>query len=352
MSEEKIGIVAANNIRYSPYILFYTNILDECGASYELIYPNRNQIDEAWDGIAYPLEWNNRIHSILNYMLYTDKVIRIIKEKKYSKLIILTSVIAAYMANWLEKHYQGRFVVDIRDYTYENIKLYAYLEGKALRTAKYRVISSERFKCFLPQLEYHIAHNISVSKDYCSVKWEKHDIPIIIGYVGSVAYKRTIEALARLVKKDSRFCFYIYGGGPVQEEVKKIVTECACERVRYYGPYEPKDKPEIIGSIDILFNVYGNDSPLLLYALSNKLYDAMYYHKLVLNSIGTYMEEMCGICGYSIDLEKNGALKELYNWYKGIDEYQINEYQDRMSARFFKENSITHDAIVKFIREV
>jgi hypothetical protein len=134
--------------------------------------------------------------------------------------------------------------------------------------------------------------------------------------------------------------------------VKRIVTECACERVRYYGPYEPKEKPEIIGSVDILFNVYGNDSPLLLYALSNKLYDAMYYHKLVLNSIGTYMEEMCGICGYSIDLERNSALDDLYNWYKGIDEYQINEYQDRMSARFFRENSITHDAIAQFIREV
>ena len=107
MSNNIIGIIAANNIRYSPYIFFYTNILDECGVSYELIYPDRNGIEEEWVGIVHKVQWNNKRHRLFEYEIYAKKVKRIIKKRKYTKLIVLTSVIATYMGNWLSKHYKN-----------------------------------------------------------------------------------------------------------------------------------------------------------------------------------------------------------------------------------------------------
>lgn len=76
-----VGIVAANNIRYSPYIFYYTNILDELEIEYELIYANQNQLEEKFDKTSYPIEWNVNCSRAVEYLKYSRKVISIIKKK-------------------------------------------------------------------------------------------------------------------------------------------------------------------------------------------------------------------------------------------------------------------------------
>ena len=55
-----VGIIAANNIRYSPYIFFYTDILSKNNIEYELIYPDRNGLEENFDGVSCTLPWNSK----------------------------------------------------------------------------------------------------------------------------------------------------------------------------------------------------------------------------------------------------------------------------------------------------
>lgn len=345
---ERIGIIAANNIRYSPYILFYTQILDEYKIPYELIYPNRNSIDERWNGVSHSLPWNNKLGSLVNYLLFTLRTIRIIKKKKYTKLIVLTGSNAVCMSLWLRIHYNKKYIVDIRDFSSENKRLYAWLEKCALESAKYRIISSNKFKCFLPKMKYYTVNNISFSEDKQFSSWTKHRTPITIGYIGAVGYLENVKALIRLVRNDQRFNFFIYGSGPDQEKIELYVKKANSPRIKYYGSYEPEHKERIISNVDILFNAYGNDSPLLLYALSNKLYDALYYHKLILNSPRTYMEKKAGPCGFSIDLKNPMALDELYKWYNSLDERTIARFQKNTLNLFVKQNEKVKKKVVDF----
>lgn len=78
----RVGIIAANNIRYSPYIFFYTDILSKNNIEYELIYPDRNGLEENFDGVSYILPWNGKMPTLLSYALYSNSVIKVIKQRK------------------------------------------------------------------------------------------------------------------------------------------------------------------------------------------------------------------------------------------------------------------------------
>ncbi len=346
-----IAIVAANNICYSPYIRFYSDILDKAQIPYILIYPDRNGTQDLWPGPKYAVPWNKSIPSIANYALYTGKVKKILRRNDVEKVVVLTSINAVYLSFYLKRKHKGKYIVDVRDFTYENNRGYALLEEKAFKYAGLRVISSKRFEDFLPRFDYLVCHNISVSGDPFEPKKVFHDGRIRITYVGSMAYEKNVRRLIELVKSDQRFEFYIYGGGPHQKAISDAVEEAANERVKYFGPYLPEEKNKIIEEASILFNVYGNNSQLLKCALSNKLYDSFYYHRMILNSTNTYMEEMSGIGGYSIDIETLMNLDGVYQWYMGVDVMKVAAYQDTMFSKVRKENEETKDRVSIFLRD-
>ena len=346
-----IAIVAANNIRYSPYIRFYSDILDKHQIPYILIYPERNGIQDPWSGIKYEVKWDRRNPSIINYALYAQQVKRILKKSNVRKVVVLTSINAVYLSLYLKRRFKGRYIVDIRDFTYENNCGYAFLEKVALKHAGLRVISSKKFEEFLPRNNYLVCHNISVSGDRFKSDKVLHDGRIRIVYVGSVAYVKNVRRLIELVASDQRFEFYIYGGGPYKRAISDAVVEAANERVQYFGPYQPDEKNGIIKEASILFNVYGNSSQLLRCALSNKLYDSFYYHRMILNSTNTYMEEMSGISGYSIDIDNLENLESIYQWYMNTDITEVASYQDTMFAKVTKENEETKEKVSRFFEE-
>lgn len=343
-----LAIVAANNIRYSPYIKFYSEILDKKQIRYILIYPDRNGTQDSWSGDYFSVPWNKNIPSIINYALYAGKVKKILKKNDVEKVVVLTSINAVYLSFYLKGKLKGKYIVDVRDFTYENNRCYAFLEKIALKYAGLRVISSRKFEEFLPSYDYLVSHNISVSGEPFESKKIFHDGRVRITYVGSMAYEKNVKRLIELVSSDQRFEFYIYGGGPHQKSISDAVSEAANERVKYFGPYLPKEKNMIIEEASILFNVYGNNSQLLRCALSNKLYDSYYYHRMILNSTKTYMEEMSGISGYSIDIETLENLDGVYQWYMDADMTKVAVYQDTMYAMVSKENEETKEKVSRF----
>ena len=352
MNKLKICIIAANNIRFSPYIYLYKKILDKNMIDYDLIYPDRHNFGDEWKSNFIKESWNPTLPTAINYYLFIRKVKKEIIRKKYDKIIILTSQIAVYLSSWIKTRYKGKYLVDIRDYSHENNKFYYYLEKEALFNAGCRVISSNKFKAFLPKLDYYVCHNYNGDDQIDETPWRIRTSPVIIGYVGTLGYENKVIKLIDLIKNDDRFCFYVYGGDEKENpEIPKAIFEANCDRIKFFGPYLPKEKQEIIKGIDILFNVYGNESMLLLCALSNKLYDCMISHRLILNSKGTYMEEMAGICGFSIDLETDNSLEELYNWFLKLDEKAVFNYQKAMIKLFVEENKQTETSIEHFIKD-
>ena len=344
----KAGIIAANNIRYSPYVHFYTEILDRINLSYEIIVPDRNGLDETDNGAVFMLPWNHKFPTVINYIKYAKHVKQRLKEKKYDVIIVLTGINAAFLGLWLSRKYNKRYIVDIRDYSHENIYPYYLLEKAALDHSLLNIISSRKFMTFLPESRYLVCHNYD-DKTYVKAHFERGQDPIRIGYVGALLYAEQCIRLMKLVANDARFTMEFYGTSDQEPVLKEKAEEIQCSRIRFHGGYKPEEKAGIIQQVDILFNAYGNGTPLLDCALSNKLYDSMVYKKPILTCAGTYMTEMAGPLAFPIDLTDGNALNRLYDWYYMIDGKHADEYGDHMIESIRKENSDTKEKIAEYI---
>ena len=346
----KIGIIAANNIRFSPYINYYTNILDEIGVNYELVFPNRSNVKDSYAGDYKELAWKKYKLTALSYVEYVKKVKKVVSASKYDFLVILTGNNAAFLANWLRKNYKGKYIVDIRDYTHENLIPYFWLEKIAVTNSRMNVISSSKFKDFLPKSTYYTCHN--VSSDVLPMSPAKavdhiNKMKLVIGYIGKGGYIDQLKNLCELVKGDKRFEVHIYGLEHIPIQLQEYA---GLERFRFFGRFLPEEKTSIIQSIDILFNIYGYGMPLLDYALSNKLYDAFVYKKPILTSPNTYMSEMAGPLGFDVDFEKDVAiLDRLYEWYKNQDNVEIDRYSSSILELIKKENDDTRAKVIECV---
>ena len=137
-----VGIVAANNIRFSPYIFYYTKILEELQVEYELIFPNRLGVKDDFPKTVHEVEWKKNVHPMLSYISYVKQVKTVVKRNNYDFLIILTGNNAVFLSLWLKAKYDKKYIVDIRDYTHENIKPYYWLENIAVNHSSLNIISS------------------------------------------------------------------------------------------------------------------------------------------------------------------------------------------------------------------
>lgn len=344
----KVGIIAANNIRYSPYIFYYTKLFDANGIDYEIIFPNRSGLSDTYSGVVHETAWVNGIPTSIAYYHYSSVIKRKIKEYNYDFLIILTTNNAVYLARWLKKYYRYRYIVDIRDYTHENLLPYYYLETVAVRNSVVNVISSSRFVRFLPKARYLICHNNINTEAKIPVNKKCNNEKLIIGYIGKGAYIDQCKRMCDLIKHDNRYEFHVYGMPEVPQSLKQYERTA---NVKFMGVFSPDEKPEIIESVDILFNVYGNGSPLLDYALSNKLYDSLVYKKPILTSSGTYMSEMAGPLSFDVDFDESYMLDKLYNWYCNLNHREIEEYSERIIKTINEENKKTEMSILDAIKK-
>ena len=340
----RVGIIAANNIRYSPYILFYTQLFKKVDVTYELIIPDRGGLKETFDAPLHVLPWKNNRSTLVNYYLYSRNVKKIVKKRAFDFLVILTGNNAAFLGFWLKKHYRNRYIIDIRDYSHENIRPYYLLEKAAIDNSKLNIISSGKFTSFLPKSEYCVCHNCSDGIHIMS-SFRRGEEPIRIGYVGGLSYVEQCNKLMKLVADDSRFIFEFYGTSILEPTLKEMAQELHCDRIKFHGGYIPNEKGDILQKVDILFNAYGNGCALLDYALSNKLYDSYAYVKPILTSPGTYMSEMAGPLAFELDFEKPDLLNNLYSWYTQIDEANVNSYAAKKLGEVVRENEETKKKI-------
>ncbi len=332
----KAAIIAFNNIKYSPYVKTYSDYLDKNGIPYDVILPNRDGISEELGQTTYAVAWDKSKHKAINFFKFRREAIRILKRNKYDFVFVLTTMPAVLLSGYLSRSYRGRYLVDVRDFTYENVRPYFLLEKRAIKNSAMNVISSPGFSKFLPEAEYCLCHNVSpVYREPSENYFEPSRSSITIGYVGSIAYKDQCMKLIHLVENDERFKFYLYGGEVGNNRISEYLDEHGCERIKAFGPYKPDEKVGIMENVDILFNAYGYGNKLLDYALSNKLYDSFYMRIPLLTSPNTAMSEEAGEFSYDIDLDKDTSLDGLYDWYYKIDADKFSEYSQKYLEQVF-----------------
>ena len=357
---KRIGIVFFHNLRYAPFIKYYTDLLDKIsGIEYEVIYYNRNRsLNEPNDNKYIPVPWigkgtnaASKIEKAANFAFWKLYVNRLLKKKKYDFIIVAMTTAAVLIEKYLTSQYIGKYIFDVRDYTQEHIKRFYEAEKRLVDHSALNVISSPGFKKFLPNGDYRICHNFS-GKIIDKIKYKKKTgFPIQISYIGSISYEDQCIQLMRLVDLDERFSFFFYGNESTSHRVSLEVEHLANSRIRMLGPFMPDEKEKIYSESALVFNCYGNKHPLVLHAISNKHYDGALYRVPVLNSPGTIMDELAGKFGYALDLDNQTDLNGLFNWYEALDEVEYENYAESVVAKSTEENTETNAAIIALIEE-
>ncbi len=343
----KVSIIAFSNLFRSPYVNIYADFCKKNGLEYEIIFPNRSGMQESADCPLISVPWDRSKKKIFNILAFRKAAIQHLKKAKSDFVIVLTTMPAVLMSGYLARHYKGRYLIDIRDYTYESVFPYYFLEKRAIKNAAMTVISSPGFRKFLPDGEYHLCHNVNAL--YRDEKGGNFvptgGDPITIGYVGSIGYKSQCLKLIKLVEQDERFCFDFYGEEGADGQISAYLKENPCDRIKMYGAYKPQEKVGIMEKVDILFNAYGNGNKLVDYALSNKLYDSFYMRIPLLTSPNTAMSEEAGDYSFDIDFETMTSLDALYEWYRAIDANSFDQYSEQYLQQVFSSQDAFYEKL-------
>ncbi|WP_300692502.1 hypothetical protein [uncultured Oscillibacter sp.] len=345
-----VGIVAPAALRFVPYAFFYMGLLEELGIAYEVVVPDRYEgLGDGYGGTLHVLPWDMGRHSLLNYIAYGRGVKRL-ATGKYDFLIVLATQTGIFCDRWLRKYFDGRYIFDIRDHWREEIPPFYAIEKQVVRHSALNVVSSKKFQTFLPPGEYLPCHNITTPLESLKHRFKKAEGQIIIGYVGSISHEAQCRQLMDLIDRDERFAFHFYGTGPSEAALRAYGEALGNSRIRFFGKYVPSEKRDILHKIDLLFNIYGRGIGYD-YALSNKLYDALYYHKPLLTSSGTYMEEMGGELAFSPDLEDPAALNQLWDWYQALEPECMDTFAEQQYSAIVEEQRETGEAIKQILQK-
>ncbi|VYU75179.1 Uncharacterised protein [Eubacterium limosum] len=321
---KKICFVTIGNVYMVPYMKNYSKHIN---SDYSVIYWDRENLNETdernkYYRFSYEIKLKDKAKKIIGYLEYRKFIKKIMRENNFDMVIFLQTLSALLMTGYIEKELKNKYIVDVRDYTYETNKIIYSIEKRIVDKSKLCVISSEGYKTFLPQHEYITDHNM---RDLPKKKVEeiqnreKTRTVIHIGFVGYVNYQEQHKKLIMALKDDDRFKMSFIGTRAY--ELKAFCEENNVNNVTLVDTFDTKKTLDYYTDIDLVNNLYGNHTPNLDYALSNKLYFSTELWIPILVCPDTFMESVSkeyGI-GMTVDLDSQGFADDIYNYYQNIN---------------------------------
>lgn len=355
-----IGIIFIGNLKYCPYLDKYLKVLDNSQTSYEVIFWDREYREAYYSTnyIAFKKKSNLNKHKLFKLLDFTQFAIwldKLIDEKKYSKLIVLSTLSGIFIANTLLKRYQNRYIFDIRDYSYEGVKPFYRLEKKIIDNSYFTCISSEGFKEFLPRgYEYIMAHNFNYNdlQFQREFKKKKKGSTINVVWNGSIRYFDHQSQIIDRLKNDARFNIFYHGTGPEIDMFKNYCTSNNINNVIFTGEYQNSNKHKLLNDADILNNSYGIKKEMeIKYAISNKFYDGIIYGipQLVEENTFKHRKVKKLKVGIGLDVRRGDFADKLYDYYFSIDEERFNFSCKKELSRILEEDKLYLSKIQDFV---
>ncbi len=254
------------------------------------------------------------------------------------------------MADYLLHEFRGNFLLDVRDFTYEQFPPYRAAVAALARRAGMCAISSGGFRRFLPRdARLVLNHNVTWfdSADSVAPPAFEAERPINIGWVGYLRYPKLYAWIIESLSSDNRFMLTFAGGQRPGCDVADIAAKLNCRNVCITGKYDNREKPAIYTGIDIANCFFGNDSPVVSLALPNKLYDAAMMGRPVLAPSGTYLGKVVERYGLGLCAEpfERSLAEKLWNYTRRFDSGDFS----RNTKRFLRK---VHDDEDVFLAEL
>ncbi|WP_321381722.1 glycosyltransferase family protein [Trichococcus shcherbakoviae] len=322
---KKICFVSLNNLYLTPYINKYIDLMD---AQFDVIYWNRHNLNEDIKAansysFNYQIQDNaSKANKLLGYLRFRSFAYDFLKMNNYDSVILLQTSAGILLKSLLLTKYRKQYIIDIRDYTFENNIIFYKILEMLVSNSSLSVISSRGYKKFLPKHNYiNVHNNIKIEDNVIEsfLEKRKRSNVVNISYIGLIRFHEQNKKVILKFKNDHRFRIKFIGKNA--KLLEKFCIENEVNNVDLIDQFPPGMTIHYYEQTDMINNLYGNNSPLLEYALSNKLYYASKLKIPILVCKDTFMEEISlkyGF-GYVFDIEDPIACDRLYDYYMSID---------------------------------
>ena len=274
----KIGLIIPANIKYSPYIQYYTQNFDDEGINYVTIVWNKKELYENADyTFEYPCEDFDRRKMLIGHYKFAKECKKIIKKEKIDKLVIFTIAPAFFLGRYFLKKYNNKFIIDIRDDSPFRRKFPNKLK-KICAMAFSVVVSSNNFIPWTGRKAV-LCHNADVKtiNKYFDIETHKNSNKLIsIVFAGAMIEPDiNIEILSKL-KNNPNFNFGYIGYNNIgKEKIIDFVDKNHIHNVWFEGTYQKEEVVQKYQSCASLVNIFRKNTVVNKNALPNKLYDAI-----------------------------------------------------------------------------
>ncbi|MEG1992476.1 MAG: hypothetical protein RR056_03740 [Acetivibrio sp.] len=288
----------------------------------------------------------SKISKIIPFIKWRRFVIQRLEKENYDSLVILTTIPGVLLNKYLIKKYKENYIFDIRDYTFENLKVYSNIVNALIKKSKVTLISSEGFKeWLLPSEKIYLTHNISNidqvnSKEQINLKMNK----LSIGFVGGIRYYKENCQLIDQLKEHPNLTVKYIGKIHLGINLKEYCRKKKVKNVVFEPEYKNDEKKEIYEKIDIINAVYGSETFVVKTALPNKLYDCILFKKPIMVSKNTYLEKIVEKykLGFAVDIYKDNIYSELEKYVKKFNSKLYLKGCNQWLEKVLEEESYTN----------
>lgn len=344
----KILIIGFTKLKFMPYLRFYTEGALPTNENH-ILYWNRDLADEDTGAFSdftlhefrrFQKDEVSKISKIGSFIKFRQFSKKLINEIKPDKIIVLHTIPAVILSDILCKKYAGKFILDYRDFTFENIIPFRKKVEKLSNASEITFVSSDAYRKFLPENDkIFTTHNISQELTQNKIFPENYfHKPIRISFWGFVRQEEINKSLISQIGKSSDFELHYYGREQdTAEKLKAFVKEQGYSNVYFHGEYKPEERFEFAKNTDILDNVYFDQNSLM--AMGNKFYDGIAFHLPQVFMEGSFMGEIGKQNGIGVSLNPQNAdfCEKLKKWYETIDRDKFNSSCDKLLENISKE---------------
>lgn len=354
-----IALVFCGDLRYCPYINRYIDRLEKAEMDYKVYFWNRSNFD--LDLSKHYIYYNEgsdlsstKGKKLLDFLKFRRWLIRQLQINHHNKIIALSTLTGILLGSSLYKM-KGKYIFDIRDYSYEHIPFFYWIEKKIIKNSAFTAISSEGFKSFLPPHDYIIAHNFNRNDIVKGAKLEKTDGKINFVWNGVVRYFEFQRYYLDTLKNDSRFNIVFHGEGPELNIYKEYCKKNGFENIIFTGAYNNLEKEYLLKDAHILNNCYGYTKKAgnkLKYAVSNRFYDGIIYHIPQLVEPNGYKTNWTNSTGIGISFFPDKDFPDkLYEYYQEIEENTFDCACENLLHSIIEDDNHYIKMIDEFIEE-
>jgi hypothetical protein len=349
----RIALVLASNLYMSPYVRYYTEILDKMGVSYDIVSWNRFGVEEhgvAAFNLTSPLS-RNIVGKMIDSFRYCRFVKSRLRQGAYDKLVVFTLQNALMLCPFLKKRYANNYVVDVRDYSVAQ-KFFGYRLPAAIQNAAMVVTSSDGYKAWLPQASHYvIRHNTSAFKPLEMRAKIEGQTTYKILTIGAIGYYDANRALIEQLANSPMFELEYIGSGTVEQKLKDFAVSRKIKNVSFQGRYEKQDEPTYIEGA-ALISILIDDSLNSVTCMSNRFYLSVVYGIPMMVDENTEQARWVRKYHLGVVIDKKSGIKEqIIRYLQTFDcekfdngrkacleviQQDIAEFEDRLKAFLIK----------------